>query len=119
MRNLICLFFICLMSLCFFNSCKPVQMTSNPNLTNAGVDSITGISSSTLTSTITGINISSPTINVTIKALEKSNSPLLVVQKLEVVLYRDESKSSIWMYLVLLFVFLNFIVLVIHLRRMK
>ena len=108
-----------LVFLCFLSSCKPVTVTSKNDLSNAGIDSVTGISSSTITIDLTGVEISSPTINVNMKAFDRNNSPLIKIEKIDLTIFRNDSKSSLINYIILGLVLINFGWLIIHIRKRR
>lgn len=68
-------------------------------------------------SDVKGIAISSPTINVSVHALENYKYP--VVGNVNVELFRNQSKATWLNWLILAVILFNFIVLVIHLYRIK
>jgi hypothetical protein len=109
---------LCIMFV-FLGSCKPVTISSKSDLSNAGIDTVAGaiVSSSTATIGITGISISSPTINIITKAFEKNNSPIIKIESLEVTIFRNQSRSSFVNYFILGCVVLLLILTIIHIRN--
>lgn len=117
---------IVLLTLLSLSACDPKlntnidttnRLLSKVDLRSAGVDTVAGaiVSTSTIRIEFTGINISSPT--VIIKAFEKSNTPLVKVEKIDITLFRNDSKSSWISIATLVLVFLIFIWSIIHIRR--
>ena len=129
----ILLYVVLVLCLLFLNSCKPTldvvssgKAYGKVDLSNAGVETAAGviISSSIINvpivitiniSDIKGVAISSPSITIPIKVLDNYKQP--VVGSLTV--FSNQSKSNWLTYIILILLLGNFLVLVIHLRRIK
>ena len=115
---IICLFLL--------NGCKPTLDTTNKVMSHVDLRDAIDFSSANISipitvtlnlSNITGVAVSSPTINVAVHALENYKQPLIA--KLNVELFRNQSKATWLTWALLVIVLGNFVVLVIHLRRIK